>query len=56
MPIVHGERMRDALQKNGTPFEWVVYQEEGHGFLLEKNRFDFYGRMGDFLAKYLPVE
>ncbi|MEP7062725.1 MAG: prolyl oligopeptidase family serine peptidase [Betaproteobacteria bacterium] len=56
VPIVHGERMRDALQKNGTPVEWVVYQEEGHGFLLEKNRFDFYGRMGDFLAKYLPVE
>jgi dipeptidyl aminopeptidase/acylaminoacyl peptidase len=56
VPIVHGERMRDALQKNGTPVEWVAYQEEGHGFLLEKNRFDFYGRMGDFLAKYLPVE
>jgi dipeptidyl aminopeptidase/acylaminoacyl peptidase len=55
VPIIHGERMRDALQKNGTPVEWIVYQEEGHGFLLEKNRYDFYSREGAFLAKYLPV-
>jgi len=55
VPIIHGERMRDAVQKNGTPVEWVVYPEEAHGFLLEKNRFDFYGRVAAFLAKYLPA-
>ena len=53
MPIIHGERMRDALQKQGTPVEWIVYQEEGHGFLLETNRYDFYSREGAFLAKDL---
>ena len=41
--------MRDALQKQGTPVEWVVYQEEAHGFLLESNRYDFYGRVERFL-------
>jgi len=50
VPIVHGEKMRDALVKQGTPVEWVVYSEEGHGFLLEKNRFDFYGRVARFLV------
>ncbi len=53
VPIIHGESMRDALRKNGTPVEWVAYQEEGHGFLLEKNRFDFYDRVAKFLAQHL---
>ncbi len=53
VPIIHGEKMRDALVKQGTPVEWVVYQEEGHGFLLERNRFDFYRRVAKFLADNL---
>ncbi|HVE49931.1 MAG TPA: S9 family peptidase [Casimicrobiaceae bacterium] len=56
VPLVHGERMRDALRANGTPVEWVTYSEEGHGFLLEKNRFDFYNRVADFLGKHLPAD
>ena len=56
VPIVHGERIRDALLRQGTPVEWVTYPDEGHGFLLEKNRFDFYQRVADFLAKHLPVD
>jgi len=53
VPIVHGEKMRDALVKQGTSVEWVVYQEEGHGFLLENNRFDFFRRVSKFLAANL---
>lgn len=56
VPIVHGERMRDALAENKTPVEWVVYPEEGHGFLLETNRFDFYDRVAKFLARHLKAE
>jgi dipeptidyl aminopeptidase/acylaminoacyl peptidase len=55
VPIIHGERMRDALTANGTPVEWVAYSGEGHGFLLEENRFDFYRRVAAFLAKHLPA-
>jgi dipeptidyl aminopeptidase/acylaminoacyl peptidase len=54
VPVVHGERMRDALEKQGTTVDWTVYPREGHGFLLESNRFDFYTRVAAFLAKYLP--
>ena len=49
VPVVHGEKMRDALLKQGTPVEWVLYNDEGHGFWLEANRFDFYGRVARFL-------
>ncbi len=53
VPLIHGETMRDAMRKNGQDPEFVVYQEEGHGFLLEKSRYDFYGRVEKFLAKNL---
>jgi dipeptidyl aminopeptidase/acylaminoacyl peptidase len=47
--------MRDALAKHGAPVEWVVYPDEGHGFLREANRFDFYGRVARFLARHLAA-
>jgi dipeptidyl aminopeptidase/acylaminoacyl peptidase len=31
----------------------MVKDNEGHGFHNEENRFDFYGAMEKFLAKYL---
>jgi dipeptidyl aminopeptidase/acylaminoacyl peptidase len=49
VPVVHGEQMRDALQKQGVPVEWVVYQDEAHGFLFEPTRYDFYTRVAKFL-------
>jgi dipeptidyl aminopeptidase/acylaminoacyl peptidase len=51
VPLIHGERMRDALVARNVPVEWVAYPDEGHGFLLEANRFDFYRRVTDFLAR-----
>lgn len=53
VPLVHGERMRDALLANRVPVEWVVYKEEGHGWLKEENRFDFARRVETFLAKHI---
>ncbi|HSV18647.1 MAG TPA: prolyl oligopeptidase family serine peptidase [Casimicrobiaceae bacterium] len=49
VPPVHGERMRDALQKQGTPVEWVEYGDEGHGFMVEATRYDLYRRIARFL-------
>lgn len=53
VPIQHGDRMRDALQSAGATFEYIVYKDEGHGFMLERNRFDFYRRMERFLAQHM---
>lgn len=55
VPLIHGERMRDALVRQGTPVEWVEYPEEGHGFMREANRFDFYRRVAAFLGKHLAA-
>jgi dipeptidyl aminopeptidase/acylaminoacyl peptidase len=46
--------MRDALRARGTPVEWDVYADEAHGFLLEKNRYDFHGRVAKFLDQLGP--
>jgi len=53
VPIEHGEGMRTALAKTKVPVEYVVYEKEGHGFLLEENRFDFWRRVEKFLAEHL---
>ncbi len=53
VPLINGERMRDALQKHGKKYEWVVYKDEGHGFLRQENRIDYYKRMEKFLAENL---
>jgi dipeptidyl aminopeptidase/acylaminoacyl peptidase len=53
VPIDHGTKMRDALAPHNKQVEWVEYPDEGHGFLLEANRVDFYSRMERFLDKNL---
>ncbi len=53
VPIVHGERMRDALIKAGNPPEWHVYGDDGHGWRREENTIDFWQRAEKFLARHL---
>ncbi|HEV2977480.1 MAG TPA: prolyl oligopeptidase family serine peptidase [Casimicrobiaceae bacterium] len=53
VPLDHGEKMRSALRAEGTPVEWVVYDNEAHGFVNERNRYDFYSRVATFLAQHL---
>jgi dipeptidyl aminopeptidase/acylaminoacyl peptidase len=53
VPIDHASKMRSALDSAKVPYEWVVYDDEAHGFLREANRFDFYGRVEQFLAKHM---
>ena len=53
VPLEHGTRLRSAMQKAGLEPQWVVYADEGHGFLLKENRLDFAKKMEDFLAANL---
>jgi dipeptidyl aminopeptidase/acylaminoacyl peptidase len=53
VPFKHGTRMRDALVAAGQKPEWVVYKDEGHGWLRVENRIDFAQRMEAFLAQHL---
>jgi len=47
------EQIVAALKKNGKPVEYMVKMDEGHGFRNPGNRLDFYGKMEEFLDKYL---
>lgn len=53
VPLEHGTRLRDALAPTNAQVEWVVYPDEGHGFLLPANRRDFWTRVERFLGRHL---
>jgi len=55
VPIINGERMRDALRANGAEVEWVVYGDEGHNFLRLDTQLDFWGRVERFLARHMKA-
>jgi dipeptidyl aminopeptidase/acylaminoacyl peptidase len=51
--IDESNQIVDALKKRGIDVEYMVKENEGHGFHNEENRFSFYEAMESFLAKYL---
>lgn len=53
VPLVHGTRLREALRSHGREPEWVVYPEEGHGWLKVDNQIDFALRVERFLQQHL---
>ena len=55
VPIEHGTSMRDALRKQGRDPEWIVYEDEGHGWLKVDNRIDFWSRVERFLDRNLAA-
>ncbi len=56
VPIVHGTRMRDALQKHHATFEWIEMPGEAHGLLKEDSRLRYYQAVERFLRKYNPPD
>eukprot|EP00591_Stephanopyxis_turris_P009698 CAMPEP_0195528684 /NCGR_PEP_ID=MMETSP0794_2-20130614/30939_1 /TAXON_ID=515487 /ORGANISM="Stephanopyxis turris, Strain CCMP 815" /LENGTH=665 /DNA_ID=CAMNT_0040659859 /DNA_START=116 /DNA_END=2113 /DNA_ORIENTATION=- len=42
-----------SMQDKGIPVEYVLYPDEGHGFVRPNNKIDFNGRAEIFLAKHL---
>lgn len=47
------DQMVEAMKARGVEVEYIVKDNEGHGFRNEENRFEFYGRMESFLAEHL---
>ncbi|MBK7123382.1 MAG: S9 family peptidase [Chitinophagaceae bacterium] len=53
------DQMVEALRKRGVLVDYMVKNDEGHGFANEGNRLEFYKEMDKFFDKYLsgkPVE
>jgi len=51
--VRESDQMVAALRAKGLPVEYVVYPDEGHGFVRPPNRIDWTAREEVFLAKYL---
>ncbi len=45
-----------AVKKNGVPVEYVVFDDEGHGFTKKKNQIAAYGAILAFLNQHLAKE
>ena len=50
------DQMVEALKKRGVQVEYMVKNDEGHGFHNQDNQYDFYGAMEKFLDKHLKQE
>lgn len=53
VPLIHGEKFRDAVKPHNSQVEWVVYKEQGHGWDNAETRVDFWNRVEKFLSQHL---
>jgi dienelactone hydrolase len=51
VPLYHGKKFYDAVRLTNPDVEWVVYEDEGHGWAVPKNRVDFWRRVEKFLDR-----
>jgi dipeptidyl aminopeptidase/acylaminoacyl peptidase len=49
------DQMVEALKARGVEVEYMVKDNEGHGFHNEENRFDFYRAMEAFLTRHIGM-
>ena len=47
------DQIVEALKERGVEVEYLLKENEGHGFRNEENRFEFYEALESFLGKYL---
>jgi dipeptidyl aminopeptidase/acylaminoacyl peptidase len=52
-PLEHAEKLRDALDAKGHPYEWLIKNKEGHGFYDEKNILEANTKILSFLKKHI---
>lgn len=54
--LKHATKVISRLKSNGVFVEYMVKNNEGHGYRGTKNQVDFYSTMERFLAKYMNPE
>jgi len=50
---VESDEMVEAMKKNNIPVDYVLFEDEGHGFLKKENQIEAYGKILDFAEKHL---
>lgn len=51
--IGHMERLREALDRIGKDYKWMVKEKEGHGFYDVDNRVELYDSMLEFFDRHI---
>ncbi|MBB1061300.1 S9 family peptidase [Lysobacter spongiae] len=55
-PLSHSRQMERALRRADVPVQTLYYDSEGHGFVDDAHRREFYARLLDFLADHIGGE
>lgn len=50
---VESDEMVEAIKAAGVPVEYVIFPDEGHGFVKKENEIKAYSQILEFLDKYL---
>ncbi len=50
---VESDEIVEGVRKNGVPVEYVLFEDEGHGFVKKENQIEAYSRILKFLDKHL---
>jgi dipeptidyl aminopeptidase/acylaminoacyl peptidase len=50
---VESDEIVEAVRNNGVTVEYVLFEDEGHGFVKRENEIEAYGKILKFLDKYL---
>ncbi len=50
---VESDEIVAGVRENGVPVEYVLFEDEGHGFIKKENQIEAYSRVLQFLDKYL---
>ncbi|MBD1262425.1 S9 family peptidase [Maribacter polysiphoniae] len=53
---VESDEIVAGVRKNNVPVEYVLFEDEGHGFVKKENQIEAYSRILKFLDRYLKKE
>lgn len=53
---IESDEIVEAVRENDVPVEYVVFEDEGHGFMKKENEIEGYKQILQFLDKYLKKE
>ena len=53
---VESDEIVAGVRKNGVPVEYVLFEDEGHGFVKKKNQIEAYSKVLEFLDVYLKKD
>lgn len=53
---IESDEIVAGVRKNGVPVEYVLFEDEGHGFVKKENQIEAYSRIVKFLDEHLKTE